>query len=69
MLADPCPENELLTVQFAGVAIGQPNDTESWLDKHLYGQWVWLTLIDRVDNETLTCAVFTRMNVSRLCSQ
>lgn len=62
---EDCSEKELLTVQFSGVAISNPDSASAWLKRRLLGKKVWLTLLDHtsqaaLDQKAVQCLVTTR---------
>ncbi len=59
---DPCPEEQVLRVGFAGVAVGCPEGVEQWLASQLLGRRVWCTLLER-HQRTVQCVVHTRRRV------
>ncbi len=61
--AEPCPEEEVLRVGFAGVAVGRPEAMEQWLSGYV-GRRVWCTLLGR-DQRMAQCVVHTRRKVGR----
>ena len=62
--ADSYSEEELLSVRFAGVAIGNPEATEQWLEDTLLGEKVWFTLLDHTpDRKALSCVVYAKHKV------
>ena len=64
----PCSAEDLLRVEFAGVAIGGPKGSERWLGTHLRGRRVWCTLLHPTpDGEAAQCVVYAQKKVSQ-CS-
>jgi hypothetical protein len=58
-------EDELLTLKFAGVAIGSPESSEKWLESTLLGRKVWFTLLDHIpDRKSLASVVYAKHKVS-----
>lgn len=53
-------------MRFAGVAIGNPEDSERWLEDTLLGKRVWFTLLDHTpDKKALSCIVCAK---GKVCS-
>ena len=52
-------------MKFAGVAVGNPEASEKWLESTLLGRRVWFTLLDHTsDWKALNCVVYAKREVS-----
>ena len=61
---EPPPSDELLRVQFAGVAIAEPEMTEQWLGQQLMGRGTWFTLLHRTDDQRAVQCIVQAKKVS-----
>ena len=69
LFIESCDANELLTVQFSGVAISNPSYASRWLREQLLGKRVWLTPLDHtsqaaLDQKAVQCVVELRRKVN-----
>ena len=55
-------------MRFAGIAIGNPEVSERWLEDILLGERVWFTLLDHTpDQKALSCVVYANHKVHVTC--
>ena len=65
VFVDRYSDEDLLSVKFAGVAIGNPENCEKWLEDTILGKRVWFTLLDHTsDGKSLSCVVYAKHTVS-----